>query len=147
MNRIICIGNRYLDSDAAGPKVFDALASIALPENVEIVDGGTAGLNLLGMVDGSERVVFVDAIAGFLPQRGVTVLAARDIPPPATTYDHAAGLPYLLHIVPTACDRAPASMFVVGIEGVPDDDAVEAAVRTSIRLACGPSGDATGANP
>jgi len=134
VNRIICIGNRFLDHDAAGPKVFDALSRQPLPEGVEIIDGGTAGLNLLGLVDGSERVVFVDSVDGFLPHSGVTVLAAEEIPRPAAVYDHGAGLPYLLTVIPSACDRTPSSIFVVGIEGVPDGRLIAEAAATSLGL-------------
>lgn len=145
MNRIICIGNRFLDRDAAGPRVFDVLSQRPLPEGVEIVDGGTAGLNLLGLVDGAERVVFVDAVEGFLPQAGVTVLEAADVPPPAVVYDHGAGLPYLLNVIPAACDRTPASMFIVGVEGAPDDRLIAEAAATSLDLACAAVG--TGVKP
>ena len=136
MNRIICIGNRFLDRDAAGPKVFDLLSQHPLPAGVEIVDGGTAGLNLLGLVDGAERVVFVDAVEGFLPRAGVAVLDAAEVPPPAVVYDHGAGLPYLLNVIPAACDRAPSSMFIVGIEGSPDDRRIAEAAAASLELAC-----------
>ena len=135
MNRIICIGNRLLDRDAAGPKVFDALSQRPLPEGVELVDGGTAGLNLLGLVDGAERVVFVDAVEGFLPQAGITVLDAADVPPPAAVYDHGAGLSYLLNVIPAACDRAPSSIFVVCVEGAPEERLIVEAAATSLRLA------------
>lgn len=149
MNRIICIGNRFLDRDAAGPKVFDVLSQHPLPEGVEIIDGGTAGLNLLGLVDGAERVIFVDAVAGFLPAAGVTVMHADDVPPPATVYDHGAGLPYLLNVIPRTCDQAPAAMFIVGIEGEADGGLIAEAAATSLRLACtaGDAGVITGVNP
>lgn len=135
MIRIICIGNRYLEQDAAGPKVFDALSRLPLPEGVDVVDGGTAGLNLLGLVDGAERVIFVDAVAGYLPASGVTVIEASEMPPPEALYDHGAGLPYLLNVIPQACDRAPSSMFIVGIEGAPDHGLIEEAAHTSLCLA------------
>lgn len=144
MNRIICIGNRFLDRDAAGPRVFDALSRHPLPEGVELVDGGTAGLNLLGLVDGAERVIFVDAVEGFLPQAGITVLDAAEVPPPAAVYDHGAGLSYLLNVIPSACDRAPSSIFVVCVEGDPEERLIAEAARTSIRLASVRSGETAG---
>lgn len=145
MNRIICIGNRFLDHDAAGPKVFDALSRERLPEGVDIVDGGTAGLNLLGLVDGVERVVFVDAVNGFLPHGGVTVMKPHEVPPPAAVYDHGAGLPYLLSVIPQTCDRAPGSIFLVGIEGAADAGVIAEAAAASLRLACSAGAAVAGA--
>lgn len=142
MNRIICIGNRLLQSDAAGPRVYDSLMGgvlqgRSLPEGVEVIDGGTAGLNLLGLIEGCHRVVFVDSIEGYLPAPGIRVLDSNEIPEPAAVYDHGAGLPYLMKMIPHVCDRAPSSMFVVGIEGKWDDRLIQEAARTSLRLAGG----------
>jgi Ni,Fe-hydrogenase maturation factor len=38
--RIICIGNRHVAGDAAGPQVYERLRERALPPGVELVDGG-----------------------------------------------------------------------------------------------------------
>ena len=45
--RIICVGNRLVAADAAGPQVHDRLAGRPLPPGVELVDGGLQGLDLL----------------------------------------------------------------------------------------------------
>ncbi len=132
MKRIICIGNRLLDADAAGPRVFDLLAAGPQVPDVDLVDGGIAGLNLLGLIDGAERVVFVDSVSGYAPAGGVVVLMPAEIPAPEQVYDHGAGLPYLLAVLPQVCDRPPAEVCLVGIE-VP---AGNAAIAEAARLAC-----------
>ncbi len=134
MKRIICIGNRYLSEDAAGPRVFDYLAGLAMPGDVELIDGGIAGLNLLGLVDGAERVVFVDAVSG-IADRGVVVLPAAEVPAPSTIFDHAAGVQYLISIIPHVCESAPDDLYLVGIEGEADRAMIAEAAQTSMRLA------------
>jgi hydrogenase maturation protease len=136
VKRIICIGNRFFDRDAAGPRTFDHLVRKEFTGDVEIVDGGTAGLNLLGLVDGAERVVFVDAVSGYSPPPGVVVLTPDDMPAPETVYDHAAGLPYLLNVLPHVLDKTP-EIFIVGIEGPAEDRLIADAARISLGLASG----------
>ena len=74
MKRIICIGNCYTPDDAAGPKVYDRLLQCALPNDIEVIDGGLAGLNLLRFIDNAERVVFVDNVSGFGQPNEIVVL-------------------------------------------------------------------------
>jgi hydrogenase maturation protease len=129
MKRIICVGNRYRDDDAAGPLVYEHLARTALPEDVELVDGALAGLDLLPLVEGTERVVFVDAVSGFGTPGGLVVLTAdqagKDAP---ETYGHSAGLAYLLRILENVSDGPLPEIFLVGIEGAaPLDTTIAAA--------------------
>ena len=133
MIRIICIGNRYLDLDASGPMVFDYLADEKVPEHIEVIDGGLAGLNLLGLVDGARRVVFVDAVSGYGDD--VVVLGPEDLPLPEKVYDHAAGLPYLIHVLHDVCNEVPPEIFLVGIEGKPGAYTVARAARLCVEIA------------
>lgn len=47
--------------DGAGPAVVAALSSMDLPPYVEVVDGGTPGLETVLLLQGYERVIIVDA--------------------------------------------------------------------------------------
>ncbi len=134
MKRIICIGNRLLAGDAAGPKVFDRLTATPLPGGMEVVDGGIAGLNLLGLIDGAERIVFVDAVEGFAHQGSVVVLTPDQVPVPEQVYDHGAGLPYLLAVLPQVCDYVPEEIYLVGIEGPAGEEAITEAARIAKEL-------------
>ena len=71
---IICIGNRLLSEDASGPAVFDSLQKLSLPQDVEIIEGGTAGLNLLPLLEKGGRVVFVDTVSGFADDGEIVML-------------------------------------------------------------------------
>ncbi|MFC1975804.1 hydrogenase maturation protease [Chloroflexota bacterium] len=144
MKRIICIGNPYIPEDTAGPKVYKRLLQYTLPNDVEIIDGGLAGLDLLRFVEGAERVVFVDRVSGFgQPNSGkqdanceIVVLDAANIASVAANrYDHAAGLAYLLHVLPEVCENPVPPTVLVGIEGHPDKRVIDKAAALALEIA------------
>jgi hydrogenase maturation protease len=136
MRRIVCIGNRYVAEDAAGPRVFDALKARPLPEGVQVVDGGLAGLDLLRHADGAERLIFVDASVGLGAPGSVAELDPDALARGASrSLGHAAGLPYLLRALPLASDQAPPAVRVVGVESPFDAEAIERAAALALRLA------------
>ncbi|MBI5548300.1 MAG: hydrogenase maturation protease [Deltaproteobacteria bacterium] len=145
MRRIICIGNRYVSEDSAGPRVYDHLRLEPLPVGVEAVDGGLAGLDLLGCADGAERLVFVDAVVGLGAPDGVAELVPAAIAATAgAAFGHAAGLPYLLRALPLYCEGPAPEVRVVGVEGPADNLVVRRAAALALRLACAPGGSANG---
>ncbi len=139
LSRIICVGNRLRDSDAAGPRVHDRLAASPLPAGVELVDGGLGGLDLARFVAGADRVVFVDSVAGFSASGGgVLVLSAEEIAAEASDrLDHAAGLPYLLRALPLLGQPRLPAIAVVGVEGEAPEGIIDEAAATALRLARG----------
>jgi len=134
--RIICVGNRFKPEDSAGPLVFDQLMSDKHPGNIELIDGGLAGLNLLRFMHGADRVVFIDAVNGFRPSGGVMVLDAERASRHAdTVFGHSAGLSYFLRVLPEVHDARLPEVFVVGIEGTPDSDKILEAAKVSLKIA------------
>ena len=136
MKRIICIGNRYCQEDAAGSLVYDHLAHTRLPADVELIEGGLAGLDLLRFVENSPRVVFVDAVDGFHARDKIVVLDAEQAARHAdSSYGHAAGLGYLLRVLPQVCEAPPEEVFLVGIEGDLDAGVIREAAELSVAIA------------
>lgn len=134
--RIICVGNRYRPEDSAGPMVYDQLVNDKLPKDIEVIDGGLAGLNLLRLIHGADRVVFVDAVNGFRPSGGVMVLDAEDASKNSdTTFGHNAGLAYCLRVLPEVHNGKLPDIFVVGIEGATDPDKILNAAEISLKIA------------
>lgn len=134
--RIVCVGNRYRPEDSAGPMVYDLLVSNRLPGDIEVIDGGLAGLNLLRFIHGADRVVFIDAVNGFRPSGGVIVLDAEDASRHADTiFGHSAGLAYCLRVLPEVHDSKLPEIFVVGIEGTTDPDKILKAAEMSLKIA------------
>ncbi len=58
---IIGLGNPLRGDDGVGVRVAQALVDLALPDGVEVVDGGTQGLGIVNLMEGWPRVILVDA--------------------------------------------------------------------------------------
>lgn len=133
MNRVVCIGNRFVDGDDAGCRVFDHLAAQRLAD-VELIDGGIAGLGLLRAFEGAERVAVVDQAKGFAEPGQVVALPAAELSDLAQgPWDHAAGLPHLLRAVSLVCDGPPPQILVVGLHAPCTDEAVERAAALALQ--------------
>ncbi len=136
--RIVCLGNRLLECDAAGPRVYDLLAQRALPAGVEVFDGGIAGLGLLRLADGASRLVFVDQCWGRAgPGQALRLDAAELAAEARGPADHSAGLAHLLAAVPLACEGAPPELEVVVLEGPVSAAGLERAAAMALALAQG----------
>jgi len=62
---ILGVGNILLKDEGVGVRAIEKLQrDYKFPSNVEIMDGGTAGLGLLNLFDGVDHLIIVDAIQG-----------------------------------------------------------------------------------
>jgi hydrogenase maturation protease len=78
---ILGIGNIILSDEGVGVRAAEALsAAYEIPADVEVVDGGTTGMELLGPLTGVDLLVVLDAIkAGRAPGTVVT-LTGSEVP-------------------------------------------------------------------
>ncbi len=135
---IICIGNRIVEDDAYGPAVYDYLEKLEISDDIEIVDGGTGGLNLLQFIEGRDRIVFVDRISGYTEKGEITVLHWLEVVEsvPDSFYGHDLGLAALLTVLPKVCDgQLPEEMVLVGCESGWDSVTVERGAKLSLEIA------------
>ena len=136
MVRIICIGNRFMRKDAAGPRVYDRLGGMKLPPEIMLIDGGLGGLNLLPFFDAADKVILVDQVAGPCDAPGVVHLKPSDVAVDETAgYDHTSGLGYLLAVLPQVCEQRVPEIDIVGVSGDADDKTIEEAARLALKLA------------
>ena len=60
---VLGIGNLVMSDDGIGVRVIQQLsASFRFPDGVDLLDGGTLGLDLLPRLEGVERLLVVDAV-------------------------------------------------------------------------------------
>lgn len=59
---VVGLGNLLLGDEGAGVHTVRELEKRPLPSYVDAVDGGTAGLDLLDLIRGYEKVVIIDAV-------------------------------------------------------------------------------------
>ena len=78
---LIGLGNLLMRDEGVGVQAVRAIEErYEMPPGVEIVDGGTSGLDLLPYIEGRDRVLFVDAV-NFGKEPGyIEVLENREIP-------------------------------------------------------------------
>lgn len=76
---ILGCGNIFASDDGVGVRVAERLALKALPAGVEIIKGETAGLFLLDLIRGAEKIIIIDAILGDMEVGTVTRLTEEDL--------------------------------------------------------------------
>lgn len=59
---VLGLGNILMTDEGVGVHVVQRLQKFALPENVEIIDGGTAGLDILLSRQKPYRLIIIDAL-------------------------------------------------------------------------------------
>lgn len=135
---IICLGNRLLPEDSAGPAVFDSLHERNLPDDIEIFEGGTAGLNLLPLLERENRVVFVDSVSGYTSEGNIVLLDLETITHAVSSpqFGHDTGLPYVLSILPEVSDgKIPSEIVLIGLEGECSEKVIHEAADLCITVA------------
>lgn len=61
---ILGVGNILLKDEGVGVHAAKRMMNMPFPENVEVIDGGTAGLDLLLFIKGRKKIVVVDCVRG-----------------------------------------------------------------------------------
>lgn len=59
---VMGIGNVLLSDEGLGVRFLDELVKKPLPKNVELIEGGTAGLELISLIQEVDFLIIVDAI-------------------------------------------------------------------------------------
>ncbi len=135
---IICIGNRFVNGDDLGPRVYDSLAQREIPGDVLLIDGGLMGLDLLGIVEGLRRVVFVDVLQGFAPPgRPVVLDRAAALAEERIAYGHNGGLTFLLRMLPAVCQSDLPEIALIGAEPPIAPDCVDEIADMAMSIATG----------
>lgn len=60
---VIGLGNPLMADDGVGLAALERLRAVGLPAGIELVDGGTWGMNLLPVIESADRLLLLDAIA------------------------------------------------------------------------------------
>jgi len=81
LSLVIGLGNPLMGDDGAGVAALEWLREgWDLPPEVELVDGGTWGMNLLPLIESTHRLILLDAIDTGSPPGTLTVLERSDLP-------------------------------------------------------------------
>jgi len=78
---VMGLGNILLRDEGVGVRVIEALAGrYLMPTGVEIVDGGTSGMDLLDTIAGCDHLLICDAVRTDAPPASVIRLSDQEVP-------------------------------------------------------------------
>ncbi|HXE97148.1 MAG TPA: HyaD/HybD family hydrogenase maturation endopeptidase [Dongiaceae bacterium] len=133
---VLGIGNLVMSDDGAGVRVVQKLQhEYRFPDTVEIMDGGTLGLDLLPKLEGIDRLIVVDAVeTGGEPGTCVR-LAGEELPIALATKvsPHQMGLKDLLAVA-ELMGHKPREMVLIGVQpgSIDMDTELTAAVEAKV---------------
>lgn len=115
---ILGIGNTLISDDGVGVHIVNKLNDeYVFPDNVTLIDGGTKGLDLLPFIEGSDRLLIIDA-ANFNREPGTIDTVIGDKIPAFLSQKlsvHQIGLPDMLFAA-KLMGISPAEMCLIGIQ-------------------------------
>ena len=79
---VLGIGNILLRDEGVGVRVIEQMQKIRLPGDVELVDGGTAGADLMDVLADRRKVIVIDAVQADCEAGTVLRFTADDIARP-----------------------------------------------------------------
>jgi hydrogenase maturation protease len=116
--RIVGIGNVLMGDDGLGPYTVEVLRSrYDFPDHVELVDGGTPGLDFLPYISHAQSVIVLDTISSKGDPGDLKIYRNQEIigsaPPPRLT-PHQPGLREAL-MATELTDASPGEMVLLGV--------------------------------
>ena len=115
---VLGIGNLVMSDDGVGVKVVQQLQrEYCFSENVEIMDGGTLGLDLLPKLEGIDHLIVVDAVETGRKPGTCVRLTGEELPIALETKvsPHQMGLKDLLSVA-QLLGHSPGEMVLIGVQ-------------------------------
>jgi hydrogenase maturation protease len=116
--RILGIGNILMGDDGLGPYVIQMLMSrFDFPDHVELVDGGTPGLDFLPYISHARSVIVLDTVSSKGNPGEIKIYRDREIigsAPPPRMSPHQPGLRESL-MATELTDASPQEMVLIGV--------------------------------
>jgi len=133
---LIGLGNVLMQDEGAGVRAVELLESrYQLPDEVEVIDGGTSGTELLEPMRGAERLMVADCVNTGAPPGALVRLTGDQIPAFFQTKisNHQLGLSDLLAVL-RVTGQAPQEVVIIGLAPYELENRLGLSERTSRRL-------------
>ena len=124
---VLGAGNILLSDEGVGVRVIEAFQDrYQVPDGVEVLDGGTCGMDLLDVIAGRDHLIIVDAVNTGSPPGTLVRLADRQIPTVFRTKSspHQGGLCDVLALL-DLMEAAPRHVTVIGVQPLSLDLGIE----------------------
>lgn len=133
---ILGLGNTIMADDGLGPTFIDLMRQQGeLPEGVELLDGGTLGLDLLPRLEGLDRLIIVDAVETGLSPGTLVRYRGDEVPQALETKlsPHQMGLKDLLAVA-RLMDQLPEELVLFGVQPATIEMSTELSPLVAARL-------------
>ncbi len=114
---VLGVGNILLKDEGLGVRAVEYMRErYSVPESVELVDGGTGGLNLVSLMRDFDHVIIIDAVAPKTEPGALYRIPGKMLPksPPLMTTAHQLGVQDMLAIA--ALEGSDPEVVVIGME-------------------------------
>lgn len=118
---ILGIGNYLMADEGVGVHLAKLLEQEQLPDDIEVIDGGTGGFHLLELFELYEHIILVDATMDNFPHGTIRLIKpkfAADFPRAMSTHD--IGLKDLVSALQLLDKMPEIHLFVVSIKSIQD---------------------------
>lgn len=115
---VMGVGSILMTDEGIGIRAVEELQKrYRFPENVELLDGGTSGIELLSYISGRDYLIIIDAIKSGSPPGTVLKVEGEDVPAQfrMRISPHQLGISDLLAAA-TLTDEMPKQLVLFGIE-------------------------------
>jgi hydrogenase maturation protease len=114
---ILGIGNYLMGDEGVGVQLIQEMAKKDLPENIDILDGGTGGFLLLNCFEAYGRIIFVDATMDGKEEGSISLIKpkfAADFPTALSVHD--VGLKDMIESVYLMDSKPEMYLFTISIK-------------------------------
>jgi hydrogenase maturation protease len=118
---VVGLGNILLQDEGAGVRLVERIEErFEIPDGVEVLDGGTSGMELIHTIAGRDALIVCDTVRSDRPPGTVLRIAGEELPAFFRTKlsPHQLGLSDVLATL-TLLEKVPPSVVLIGI--VPQD--------------------------
>jgi hydrogenase maturation protease len=115
---VLGIGNLLISDEGVGCITVDNLnARYQMPPEVECLDGGTAGFELLPLIDSKDHLILIDALRNDMAPGTVVMIEDEDVPRSflSSISPHQLGISDVLAAA-ALTDILPKKMILLGVE-------------------------------
>lgn len=117
--RVIGVGNILLKDDGIGVRVVEYIKEKKLlPPQIDVVDGGTGGIQLISIIKDEDCLIIIDAVKGGGRPGSIYRFTIDDIPVNIAqkTSLHELGLQEVFALLDLSEGKRPETVIIIGIE-------------------------------
>jgi hydrogenase maturation protease len=115
---VLGTGNLLLKDEGIGVHIIQRMEKMELPDNVKLVDGGVAGINLPYLIEGADKLIVIDCVDAEVEPGAIFRFTPDDVDVPqrdVTMSFHDIGLLEALELAKQD-GRGPKSTVIIGVQ-------------------------------